>query len=152
MNTQIGKSCSIAQGTLIGGGMHPSKIFVSTNPVFYSTEKQCTETFADKMYFEETGRCLIGNDVWIGANAVIMDNINISDGVIIGAGSIVTKDVPSYAIVVGNPARFLRYRFEKKYIDFLLDFQWWNKDIKWLKENFKDFHDIEAFYAKYGHK
>jgi len=69
--------------------------------------------------------------------------------VIVGAGAIVTKNVPPYAIVVGNPAKIIRYRFEEKEIEFLLEFKWWNKEQKWIEENFKEFHQIKGFIKKY---
>jgi acetyltransferase-like isoleucine patch superfamily enzyme len=145
MNTVIGKFCSIAQGVGISMGRHPSSTFVSTHPAFFSPHAQCGVTFADKSYFKEMGATTIGNDVWIGANAVIMDDVTIGDGAIIGAGAIVTRDVPPYAIVAGNPAKLLRYRFEKNEIDFLLTYKWWDKDPSWIKDNYKRFHDIKLF-------
>lgn len=149
MNTKIGKFCSIAQGVCISLGMHPSKTFVSTSPVFFSQHKQCGTTFSDRTYFKEMGNTIIGNDVWIGVNAIIMDDIFIGDGAIIGAGAIVTKDVPPYAIVGGSPARLLRYRFDEEQIKFLLNFKWWDKDEKWIRENLKEMHNIEDLMLKY---
>jgi acetyltransferase-like isoleucine patch superfamily enzyme len=149
MNTDIGKFCSIAQGVIISGGNHPSNTFVSTSPVFFSPYKQCGTTFSDDTYFREMGHSTIGNDVWIGANAILKDDITIGDGAIVGAGAIVTKDVPPYAIVAGNPAKLIRYRFQPEEIDFLQKFKWWEKDEVWLKKNFKDFHDIATFQKKH---
>ncbi|RBQ10144.1 antibiotic acetyltransferase [Pedobacter miscanthi] len=149
MNTKIGGFCSIAQNVLIGGGMHPSNTFASTSPAFYSIYQQCGKTFADKSYFKEMGNVVIGNDVWIGANVVIMDDVTIGDGAIIGAGAIVTKDVKPYSIVVGTPAKHLKYRFETEQIDFLLEFKWWLKDEAWLTENYKDLHNIISLVEKY---
>ena len=149
MNSSVGKFCSIGQGVSICLGMHPASKFVSTHPAFFSLSKQNGMTFSDDLYFEEMGNAKIGNDVWIGVNAVIMDNINIGDGAIIGAGAVVTKNVPPYAVVVGIPAQVLRYRFEKDEIEFLIRFKWWEKDEEWLKINFKDLHDINTFKAKY---
>jgi len=91
------------------------------------------------------GHAIIGNDVWIGTNAIIMDDITIGDGAIIGAGTIVTKDVKPYSIVVGNPAKHLRFRFEEDEINFLLEFKWWDKDLTWIEENYTKFHDIKSF-------
>lgn len=149
MNTKIGKFCSIANGVIINGGRHPSKTFVSTSPVFFSVNKQCGSTFADKEYFKEMGNGKIGNDVWIGAKAVIMDDLVIGDGAIIGAGAIVTKNVEPYSIVVGNPAKHVRYRFSKEEIEYLMAFKWWDKDEQWLRENYMDFHDVKLFCEKY---
>lgn len=147
MNTVIGKFCSIAQGVCICIGRHPSSTFVSTHPAFFSPHAQCGVTFATESHFKEMGNTTIGNDVWIGANAIIMDDITVGDGAIIGAGAIVTKNVPPYAIVAGNPAKLLRYRFEQNEIDFLLKYQWWQKDPLWIKDNYKRFHDIKLFMA-----
>jgi len=147
---KIGKFCSIGPDCKIGLGKHPTKSFVSTHPIFYSTLKQAQIAFADiafadKNYFEEFGNIEIGNDVWIGANAIIVDGIKIGDGAIVAAGAVVTKDVPPYAIVGGVPAKIIRYRFDKDEIAKLLELKWWDKDINYLKSNFKKFHDIKEF-------
>ena len=70
----------------------------------------------------------IGNDVWIGLNATILDGVTIGDGAIVAAGAVVTKDVPPYAVVAGVPAKIIKYRFTESQIDFLLKFRWWEKD------------------------
>lgn len=72
------------------------------------------------------GDIIIGNDVWIGAKATIMSGVKIGDGSIVGATSTVTKDVPPYAIVAGNPAKIIKYRFTEKQINSLLSISWWN--------------------------
>ena len=86
-------------------------------------------------------RTTIGKDVWTGANAVILKGVKIGDGAVVGAGSIVTKDIPSYAIVVGNPARILRYRFNAVDIELLLKVKWW--DFK--REIIQDMVDKEVW-------
>jgi acetyltransferase-like isoleucine patch superfamily enzyme len=83
--------------------------------------------------FVEYKRILIGNDVWIGARAVVLDGVIIGDGAIIGACAVVTKDVPPYAIVVGVPAKIVRYRFSEKKIRQFLELQWW----EWPPEEIK---------------
>lgn len=145
MNTKIGKFCSIAKGSKISTGRHPSHTFVSTHPAFFSLHKQCGTTFVSESHFPEMGQTCIGNDVWIGTNAIIMDDITIGDGAIVGAGSVVTKNIPPYSIVVGSPAKIIKYRFTEREIQFLLNFKWWDKEVSWLKENHLLFSDIKEF-------
>jgi len=142
---KIGRFCYIGPDVKIGlGGKHPSN-FVSTHPIFYSIQKQAQITFADKNYFEEYADIIIENDVWVGANALITEGVRIENGAIIAAGAVVTKDVPPYAVVGGVPAKIIKYRFEEDVIQKLLEDKWWEKDIYWLKENFKSFHTIDEY-------
>lgn len=143
--TKFGKFCSIGPRSMILAGTHPSKTFVSTHPAFYSPDKQAQIAFAEKKYFDDLAETEIGNDVWIGANVVIIGGVKIGDGAIIGAGAVVTKDIEPYSISCGVPARLVKYRFTQEQIDFLMDFKWWDKDIKWLEKHYKILHDIEKF-------
>ena len=111
--------------------------------------KQAQISFTDKSYFEELKPIKIGNDVWIGANAVILDGVAIGDGAIIGAGAVVNKDVPPYAIVGGVPAKIIRYRFSDEQIEFLLINQLLNKSDQWLREHYKDMHNINIYMDKF---
>lgn len=125
-NATVGNFCSIAMGAIVGGlGAHPTSL-LSTHPVFYSTRKQCGISFSEKDYFKEENTTIIGNDVWVGANAIIMDGVLIGDGAIIASGAIVTKDVPPYAIVAGIPAVVKKYRCTADQIQMLQDLAWWN--------------------------
>jgi acetyltransferase-like isoleucine patch superfamily enzyme len=144
-NAKIGKFCSIGPDCKIGLGMHPSSDYVSTHPTFFSTSKRAQMSFADRDYFEETKEIKIGNDVWLGANVIVMDGVSIADGVIIAAGSVVVKDIPPYTIVGGVPAKIIKYRFELDEIEMLLQSKWWDKDIQYLQDNFKKFHNIKEF-------
>jgi virginiamycin A acetyltransferase len=81
------------------------------------------------------GNIIIENDVWIGAQSTIMSGVKISNGSIIAANSVVTKDVPPYAIVAGNPAVIVKYRFTEEQIDSLLKISWWNWDEQKIKDN-----------------
>lgn len=145
-NASIGSFCSIGPNVRISPGNHPVN-YISTFPAFYSTKKQCQVTFAHENAFEESGTVIIGNDVWIGANAIIMDNITIGDGAVIAAGAIVTKDVQPYTIVGGIPAKPLKKRFSDDEISKLLEFRWWDKDDEWLKENHQLFHNKDNFFT-----
>jgi acetyltransferase-like isoleucine patch superfamily enzyme len=145
-NTTFGKFCSIGPGVRIGPGMHPAH-FVSTHPAFYSTKLQCQITFAEEDSYQESGKVTIGNDVWIGANALIVDNITIGDGAIVAAGAIVTKNVEPYMIVGGMPATPIKKRFSDEQIEKLLRIKWWDNDLEWLKANHRLFHDPEKFFT-----
>lgn len=126
----IGSFCSISHGVKIGLGPHPLN-YITTSPVFYSSSRG----FVDKNKFDEItekGYTIIEDDVLIGANTLILAGVKISTGAVIGAGSVVTKDIPPYAIVAGNPAQVIKYRFCDKEIQELLKSEWWARDIKQL--------------------
>src|SRR5690606_12842951 len=114
-DARIGRFCSIGSDARIGlGGTHPTDR-VSTHPAFYSPMPRSQLTFAQKASFEEyPGSVIIGNDVWIGAGATIVDGVSIGDGAIVAARSMVTKDVPPYAIVGGVPSKLIRYRIPEE--------------------------------------
>jgi len=80
------------------------------------------------------GDITIGNDVWIGAKSTIMSGVKIGHGAVIGSGSVVAKDVPPYAIVVGNPAKIVKYRFDEQQIEDLLSIAWWDWEESKIKE------------------
>ena len=123
--TRFGSFCSCAPYLLVGSGDHP-RDYVSSSPVFFSTLKQCGISFADRDYFDELKETIIGNDVWIGVRVFIRDGVNIGNGAIVGAGSVVVNDVPEYAIIGGVPARIIRFRFSDEIISQLLDIKWWD--------------------------
>lgn len=122
--TNIGSFCSIAADCTIGGGSHPDK-WVSTSPVFY-VGRNCLRKNFSKNKYNEYKKTIIGNDVWIGSKCLIKSGISIGDCSIIGMGSVVTHDVPPYEIWAGNPARFIRKRFDNETIEKLKKIEWWN--------------------------
>ena len=125
----IGKFCQIADGVefVMNDANHQMNA-VSTFP-FYTLEGWEAEAPAPSdMPFK--GDTVVGSDVWIGQNAVILPGVSIGDGAVIGANSVVGSDVAPYSIVVGNPARLLRKRFDDELIDLLLRFRWWDKSTE----------------------
>lgn len=142
-NTMIGAFCSISFNVKIGLGIHPSN-FVSTHPAFYSNNKPF-KTFADKNYVKEYGSIKIGNDVLIGTNSTIMYGVTIGDGAIITNNTVVTKDVPAYAIVGGIPAKIIKFRFDEQTIEKIEQSKWWNWDENKLSINYIRFHNISEF-------
>ena len=127
---KIGRYCSIAPGVTAGDSNHALD-WLSSHPfqygggsLFRAWSKKLDFPFM-KMKPPKSAASVIGNDVWIGANAIIMPGVTIGDGAAVGAGSVVTRDVPPYAIVVGAPAKVIRFRFEQSIIDQLLELKWW---------------------------
>jgi acetyltransferase-like isoleucine patch superfamily enzyme len=112
---QIGSYCSIGSFCEIGPDSHPLN-WISTSPNYYKNNSTTKES-----YKEPKSAPVIGNDVWIGSHAVVLRGVVIGQGAVIGAGAIVTKDVDCYEIVVGIPAKHLRYRFTKLVIDKLIN-------------------------------
>ena len=148
VNCEIGAFCSIANGLIVGGAQHPME-WVSTSPVFYDV-KGGTGHRLGNLKVETPKRTIIGNDVWIGSRVIIMQGIRIGDGAVIGAGAVVTKDVPPYAIVAGVPAKVIRYRFDAETIDKLLKLKWWNWDEAQLRKYAHCFNDVEKLLIEIG--
>lgn len=141
-NTIIGKYCSIANNVSIGLGKHPTKHF-TTSPLFYKRNNTFKINLVDKdLEFSEYKKTIIENDVWIGYGAIVMDGIKISNGAIIGAGSIVTKDIPPYAIAVGIPAKIIKFRFDNNKIDKLIKSSWWDNDPYEIKKTIKHLNNL----------
>jgi virginiamycin A acetyltransferase len=129
----IGKFCQIAAGVefVMNGANHQMNA-VSTFP-FYTLEGwKMNPPAASDMPFK--GDTIIGNDVWIGQNATILPGVHIGDGAIIGANSVVGSNVEPYAVVVGNPAETIRYRFDEELTSLLLKFKWWDKPVEEINE------------------
>ena len=129
----IGKFCQIAMGVeFIMNDANHQMSAVSTFP-FYTLDGWDMEApSASDMPFK--GNTVIGNDVWIGQNAVILPGVNIGDGAIIGANSVVGSNIAPYTRVAGNPAKVIRKRFDEELIDLMLHFKWWDKSITEINE------------------
>lgn len=130
INSTIKKFASISWGVTIGPEEHDYKRL--TNHSFLYSLKSF-ELTPHKHYSPFEKDCTIGNDVWIGCNSTILRGVIIGDGAVIGANSLVTKDVPPYAIAVGSPAKIIKYRFEEPVIKALLELKWWHLPISVIK-------------------
>lgn len=124
INAEIGNFCSISDEVVIGGAEHPME-WVSTSPVFQNVKHSGPKRKFSEFDFEGSKRTIVGNDVWIGRRAIIKAGVKIGDGAVIGSGTVVTKDVPPYAVVAGVPAKIIRYRFDEETIKKLLETKWW---------------------------
>lgn len=141
----IGDYCSIASGVRIESGNHPwtvDHLSVSNYP--FHEQMGLDYTLCRGDYHVD-----IGNDVWICTKAVLLDGIKIGDGAIVATFSVVTKDVPPYAMVAGNPARIKYYRFEQPVIEKLLKIAWWNWDEEKIKEAVPYMKNVYKFIEKY---
>lgn len=148
-NCTIGKYCSIATNVFVGIGNHPTD-HVSTHPSFYSNTLPIVKTYVSNNKFKFYEPVVIGNDVWVGQNVLILDGIKIGNGAIIAAGAVVTKNVAPYEIVGGVPAKNIRYRFSPDVIERLEKLSWWDRPDQWLKENAVFFSDPITFLEKYN--
>ncbi|KHA62273.1 chloramphenicol acetyltransferase [Vibrio variabilis] len=128
----IGNFCSIGSGAvfMMAGNQGHRSDWISTFPFFYQDD----ENFAAASDgFVRAGDTVIGNDVWIGSEAMIMAGVTIGDGAIIASRAVVTKDVAPYEVVGSNPAKHIKFRFSSEQIEMLLEMQWWNWSDEQLK-------------------
>jgi acetyltransferase-like isoleucine patch superfamily enzyme len=141
---KIGSFCSIANGVQIFLGGDHRVDWVTTYPF----NKVLDAGKHIEGHPKTKGDVEIGNDVWIGTEAVILSGVTIGDGAVIGARSVVTKKVPPYSIVAGNPARVVRNRFDEETIERLLKIQWWNWSDEQIEKSLTILlnSDIKAFF------
>lgn len=146
---KIGRFCSIAENVTFVAGRHPID-YVSTHPIFYSRQYKngyaYRPEFEEYEYVDNNHKYMfeIGNDVWIGSKAMLLQGVKIGHGAVIGAGAVVTKDVPPYAIVGGVPAKVIKYRFDNEIISELLALEWWNQSENWLKKYANNYADVRT--------
>lgn len=159
----IGSFSSFAIGTDVV--MNHEMKYLTTHPMLYYgpnllPPREYCEFRGNDSYFdgvsphkekvESVKRITIGNDVWLGMNVIITNYANIGNGVIAGAGSVITRDVPDYAVVAGVPARIIRYRYEKTRIEALNQIAWWDWTDDEIRERYDDFYlPIDDFIKKY---
>lgn len=161
----IGSFCSFAFG--VEAVSNHEKRFITTHPIIYAGQERenkevpysvyedgCSEIYLKGLHPHKdvlkSKRSLIGNDVWLGRNVLITNGANIGNGVIAGAGSVITKDVPDYAVVVGAPARIIKYRYSPQQIEQLNKIKWWDWSDDEIRERFDDLYlPVDEFIAKY---
>ena len=126
---KIGKFCSIAKGVKIYLGGNHRIDWITTYPfgAFFEEAKNIQGHPTSK------GDVIIENDVWIGGDAIILSGVKLSNGSVVGAGAVVTKSVPPYAVVVGNPGKIIKFRFEPKIIEELERICWWDWELEKIK-------------------
>jgi acetyltransferase-like isoleucine patch superfamily enzyme len=146
VNTTIGAFCSLGANIVIGGARHTVD-WASTSPVFNENKDHLTKKFS-KHKFNLENHTTIGNDVWIGDRVLIKADVKIGDGVVIGMGSVVTKDIPPYEIWAGNPAKFIKRRFETDISNELLKMKWWEWEDKKIEFYAPSFNNIPELISK----
>lgn len=138
---KIGKYCSIARQVVIGVSGHNYN-WVTTSPIITTPLYNIIDDFKEE---EQKPAPVIGNDVWIGMNAIIMRGVTIGDGAVIASGAVVTSDVKPYSIVGGVPAKHIKFRFNEKQIEALQQIKWWNWSEEKIKKNKELFYEIDKF-------
>lgn len=138
VDAEIGKFCSIAPNCKIGLAEHTTH-FLSTSPIFTEARNGTGFSWTARNIVSPSKRVRVGNDVWIGERTLVLGGISIGNGAVIGAGAIVTKDVPACAIAAGVPAKIVRYRFDAETIARLEKSAWWNLPEKELRAHIAAF-------------
>lgn len=142
----MGRYCSVAEGVVVMLGGNHRHDWITTYP-FTGMHEKYPEAVHIEGHPRSNGDVRIENDVWLGRCSTVLSGVTIGDGAVIGAYAIVTRDVPPYAIVAGNPAEIIRYRFSRDHIERLLKVAWWN----WPDETVREMipllasGDIEGF-------
>jgi chloramphenicol O-acetyltransferase type B len=149
----IGKFCSIASGVkfMMGGNHGHNYNWIASYPLDeFDKEFDGYFNHIPKAY-KKKGDTIIGNDIWFGAESLVMPGITIGDGAVIAARAVVTKNIGPYEIWGGNPAKLIKTRFTDEEIDILLEIKWWDWDIKTLQENLDLLrsNDIETLSKKF---
>lgn len=141
----IGKFCSIAADVhLLLGGEHN---------IYHVSQYNFNESLKNfpnyKFINKDQNNIFIGNDVWLGKGVTVLSGVKIGDGAIIGAGAIVSKDIPPYAVAVGNPIRIIKYRFTPDKIEKLLKIKWWDLPIEKINYLIPFMNNINTFFSAY---
>jgi len=142
----MGAFCSIASNVSLARANHPTH-YISTYPIWDREFGFAEHTSID--LHTKNGPITIGNDVWIGTNVTILPSVHIGNGAVVGAGAVVTKDIPDYAVVVGVPAKVLRYRFSPEEIEALNRIKWWDWPDERIRDNIHYMRCPKEFIEKF---
>lgn len=141
----IGKFCMFAHDVIILSGGEHDLTKVTCYPI-----RKAFLKMSGNVDSSSKGPVIIGNDVWVGAGAIVLSGVNIGDGAIVAAGAVVAEDVPAYSIVAGNPARVIKFRFSKDQIAKLLSIGWWNWSEEKIRKNADAFYGtVDEFIEKF---
>lgn len=152
-NVNVGKFSNIAAHVRIGATDHPMERPTLHHFTYRSKQYGFAEDDTEFFAHRASRTATIGHDTWLGHGAIIKPGVTVGNGAVVGSGAVVTKDVSPYVIVVGNPARLLRYRFNNQTIEALEKIQWWDWPHEVLKERLMDFRgSIESFVEKYNER
>ncbi|OCW55607.1 type B chloramphenicol O-acetyltransferase [Hoeflea olei] len=150
----IGSFCSIGSGAafIMAGNQGHRNDWISTFPFYWMSEVEAFEGAANG--YRPAGDTVIGNDVWIGSEAIVMPGVRIGDGAVIGTRAVVTRDVDPYAIVAGNPVRTVRMRFDERSVALLTEMCWWDWPEAQLKAAMPllTSGDVEALHAHWSER
>lgn len=149
----MGKFCAIASGVkfMLGGTQGHNYTWIAAYPLDLFDEDFDGYCHTPPKAHQWKGDTVVGNDVWIGIESLIMPGVHIGDGAVIGARAVVTKNVPPYEIWAGNPARCIKRRFNKEEVNKLLQIKWWDWDLDTLKRNVSLLrsHNVAALWEKF---
>jgi len=138
IKANIGNFTSISWDVTIGGANHDySKI--TTHSFLYNDIDGLRPDGFSAAYDRFEEKCIIGHDVWIGAGAIILRDVNVGNGAVIAAGAVVTNDIPAYAVVAGTPAKVIKMRFDENKIETLQNIKWWNWNDDEIRKNYDFF-------------